>query len=216
LGPGSVVIDGNHSVVLDHGTATLFLPGGVHALDVQVRGFTNAQKSVQATLGTKQDVSFDLTPLEVAASPASGGGARRALMVSSLIAGGVLVATGIVLGVVFEVERSDLQTDLLDNYGTHKKSPIINDPCAPPAGLVAGPTNTISQGCSANNTASAVAAPEGIALGLGAALLGTGIILYVTQPKDSATAGAHGGLTNVRVLPELGPRGGALGLSASF
>ena len=143
------------------------------------------------------------------------GSARKAFMLGTLIGGAVLVVTGGVLGVVFEVERGNLQTDLAENYGTHKATPIITDPCKPPPGVTAAPGNQIAAGCSAGNSASAVGVPEAVALGLGGALLVTGVVLLATQPKD-APAAPQAGLRGRRILPGVGPQGASLGLSGSF
>jgi hypothetical protein len=206
-GDGTIVVDDSLKVPADHGSATVLLAGGPHVLEVQATGFTSSRQSVVVTSGQSQDLNVELTPVPVAPPPSpKSGSSRTAIIVGTLVGGGAVLVAGGVLGIVYESERSKLSTDTLNNYGTFMQKVLISDPCHTPYMNL-----TITNACSAVNEAKAVVVPEIVSLSVGGALVATGVILLVTDHKETpAQAG------DWRLLPGFGPGGGSLAISGVF
>ena len=191
-GEGSIVADANQKVPIDHGVATLVVSGGSHVLEVRAPGLTAASQTVVATPGQNQELSFELAPEAVAAlTPTTPTSNRKTVAWATFIGGGALLVAGGVLAIVFEVERNqDLSQAALDPTTVHVP---------------------------AFNTAQAVMISEIVSLGVGAALATTGGVLLLTNHhNESETPATALGLRDVKVVPQFGPRGGSLGISAAF
>jgi hypothetical protein len=213
---GMVIVDGEQKVALQHGSATVLVGAGAHLIEIQAAGFTPARQNVTANGGETQDVNVELA-VEPPFAPATPASPRKTLIWGTLIGGGALLVAGGVLSVVFESERATLNTDLQNNYGFGNSIKSIPDPCTfNAAGASSAELGQINQGCSAHNTAQAVLIPQIASLAAGGILATVGIVLLVTDHKKDSTAGVTTGITDVRVLPDVGPRGGSLALTASF
>jgi hypothetical protein len=205
----TVVTDDNQKIAVVQGVATLLLSGGPHTFEVQASGFAPARQNIVANAGASQDVNVELVQTAVAPPPPpQPGSSRKAVMLGTLIGGGALLVAGGVLGIVFESERSKLNSDRQNNYGL--PAPVITDPCSTTANAA------VVAGCSAHNTAQAVEVPMIVSLGIGAVLGATGIWLLSTDHKEGQEPAGSTALHDVRVLPAFGPHGGSLGISAAF
>jgi hypothetical protein len=210
---GMVTVDGDQKVTLKNGVAILLLPSGSHVVDVVVAGSQPARQTVVAGGGLSQDITVDLRPPLTAPfvpAPSTPGSGRKAIIYGTLISGGALLVAGGVLAGVFEAERSSLNTDLANNYGYKGTLPSISDPCSIPM-----PDKQAMSGCSAHNTAQTILVPEIVSLGLGAVLTTVGLVLIATDHKEGSQPPATG-FDSVRVTPQIGLRGGSVGLSGSF
>jgi hypothetical protein len=212
VGEATLAADDNQKVPLDHGSAVIVLSGGPHVLEVHATGFTSLPQNVIAAPGVNQDLTFELTPVAIAPPPAAPVSNKRTVTWAVLVGGGTLIVASGVLGIVFEVERSKLNTERGNNYNTFSATPI-QDPCNL---MGIGPNPQTTAGCSAHNTAQAVEIPMIVSFGVGAALAATGIWLLTSDHKEGQAPASASTLHDVRILPALGPRGGSLGLSATF
>jgi hypothetical protein len=222
---GTVVIDGDQKVPLQHGVATFLLVAGAHSIEVQSPGFVPARQSVVATGVATQEVTVELSVEPPPPPPATPTSPRKILMWGTLIGGGALLIAGGALAIVFESERSTLNSDRSGNYGINvpPHAQPIGDPCMPDGGVnksdpyVSNPNATnFQQACSAHNTAQAVIIPEIVTLSAGGALAAVGIVLLATNHKKASDSPPTTGIRDWRVLPNVGPGGVTLGLSASF
>src|SRR5580658_3385279 len=213
---GVVVVDGDRTVPLQHGLATLLLRKGEHGIAVQATGFLPMHQDVVVIAGENQDVDVALQPEPAPPPSLSGpppaGGSRARAELGTLISGGVLLAAGGALAIVFEAERSTLNQDRANNYGFENSVPTIENPCTVPS-VESSPQ--VSGGCSAHNVAQAVLIPEIAALGAGGLLVTVGFVLLATDhPREPApTTSAW---SRLRIVPEVGPHGASFGLSGSF
>ena len=212
-GEGTIVADDNQKGPIEHGVATVVLSGGTHVLEGRATGFTAASQSVVATTGTNQDLSFELAPQTLAApEPTTPTSNRKTVAWATLIGGGVVLVASGVLGIVFESERSQLNSDRNGNYGAPTLAPI-SDPCA--ANVPSAATQAAA-GCSAHNTAQVAEIAMIASFGAGAALATTGIWLLTTSHTEGQPPAPTMGLRGVKLVPEFGPHGGSLGLSGAF
>jgi hypothetical protein len=174
--------------------------------------------NVLAASNPSADVDLERTP-EAAPSrpvqePSEPGSARKVLGWTGVIGGGLLLAAGGALGIVFESSVGTLNSDRRNNYGNPTQGATIEDPCTPPPGESNSAT---SSGCNAQNTARIVLVPEIAALGAGGALAVAGIILLATAPKHEASSPTSAlGLGTLKLVPQFGVRSALLQLCASF
>lgn len=214
---GTVAIDGERKGTLDHGVALVVTSAGAHTIEVSAPGFAAARQNAVVVAGASTDVTVELTS-EASSPPASEpttpGSTRKTLAWTGVIGGGALLVAGGALGIVFEVNRSALNSDRQNNYGNVAQGATIQDPCSPPPGEA---NSTTSSGCNARNLAHAVIIPEIAALGAGGVLAIVGITLLATDRKHEAPSPLDAlGLTELKLLPEFGMQGGSLKLFASF
>jgi hypothetical protein len=213
---GVIIVDGDRTVPLQHGLATLLLRKGEHGIAVQATGFLPMHQDVVVIAGESQDVDVALQP-EPAPPPSSsrpprGGESRARAELGTLISGGVLLAAGAALAIVFEAERSTLNQDRTNNYGFENSVPTIQNPCTVPT---VESSAQVSGGCSAHNVAQAVLIPEIASLGAGGLLVTVGFVLLATDhPRE--TAATTSAWNRLRIVPEVGPHGASFGLSGSF
>jgi hypothetical protein len=216
---GEVVVDGDRTATLEHGSATLLLRSGSHAIDVKASGFLPLHQSIDVTgAESHQDVDVALQPVlaEAPASsplPSEGRSPRRRAELGTLISGGILLAAGAALAIVFEAERSTLNTDRANNYNFENSIPTINNPCA-----VTGVNDSpqVSGGCTAHNVAQAVLIPEIASFGAGGILMTVGFVLLATDRPHETQPADTTAWDRLRITPTIGPHDGSLGLSGSF
>jgi hypothetical protein len=216
---GVVLVDGQPSGALKNGWATLLLSVGAHVIEVRASGFVPARQDVVAIAGERKEVDVPMQTELASPVPSFDGSPRRSshrtrAELGTLISGGILLAAGGALAVVFESERSTLNADRANNYGFENSVKTITDPCSIPAGEN---SPQVSGGCTAHNVAQAVLIPEIASLGLGGILVTVGAVLLATdhrsEPKSTdETTGSN----PVALLPGVGPHEISLWLSRSF
>ncbi len=219
---GTVVVDGTPQGALDHGRLTIPLAAGSHIIEVQAPGFLNTRRPVSiepsgsAQLEIVLEVDPNVAPVTAPGKPLP---IRTIAGWSGIGVGVVLVAVGIGYGVGYLGDETDLNNARLSNYGGSAKSTPIADPCNPGAsgGVVNGQTQI---GCNAVTAANHAVVGEVTTFVIGAAALGTGIFLLVTDhpaaAADAPAPPAKTGLSNVHVVPALGPGGGSMVVLGQF
>jgi hypothetical protein len=221
---GTVLVDGEQTYPLQHGVATFLLVAGAHTVEVKATGFITARQNVVASGLATQDLNVELAIEPPPPPPRTPTSPRNVIMWGTLVAGGALLVAGGVLTIVFESERATLNNDRQHNYsvGPPPSGDLpIADPCSTNQPSYVPTTMAtkqfLAQACSARNTAQAVVVPEIVTFAAGGALATVGIVLLATNHKKAQPEGAPAtGLSNIKVLPGVGPGGPSIGLSASF
>jgi hypothetical protein len=211
-GAGYVLVDGSQRATLEGGVARLDVPMGAHTVAVKVPGFDSPAQQATIPAGTEQEITFALTP--ASAAPVEGeshGGsfpARKVLTYTAFIAGaGLLVGSGVEVGLWVndnnksKDDRKNVPANVTDVCATEVNS-FAQDACRRSKDAV---------------TASTIAWVLG---GAGAALIGTGLVLVLTdrgssEPHDATTPAAKQ-RPRVDVLPFVGARGGTVDLRVTF
>lgn len=210
---GNVVVDGGAPVPLDHGQATLTLTAGPHTIEVQSTGFVSAKREVAIVPSVTSQLEIELQP-DMTASVASGPSKplpwRTIAGWSAIAAGSILVVSGVVLGVNFLGDQSDLNAARGNNYGGGKDLPIVTNPCS-----ASFSNSETIKGCNAINDAHSAEVGEITTLILGGALIGTGTILLLTDHGSSPTT-ARSTFKNVHFKPSFGPGNGSLVVVGQF
>jgi hypothetical protein len=206
--PVHVSVDGRPLADLLDG-ALLRVDPGEHAFAFTAKGFVPVTLRLMIERGEKGRRERIVLGPAPSAGPPEIAWNRKDIALGALVVGGALVVAGVVLGVVFVVERNDLDLARANNYG--ELPPVITNPCT-----ATFMNATTMEGCGAAQRAQAVETPAIALFGAGAALAVAGIALLATDPKDTRPCACTAWIHDVRVLPGLGPHGAALGLSASF
>jgi hypothetical protein len=212
---GSVLVDGQPKATLDHGRTTLSLSAGPHTIEVRAPGYANARRDVTVQPSTSSEVEL---VLEAEAPPPGAEGPSKPLPIRKIVgwgaigAGTVLVVVGVVLGVSYLGDKSDLNTARNANYGgqpAHDGAGIA-DPCNPSASGGATNTETV-KGCNALDAAKSAEIGEITTFAIGGVLAATGVYLLVTDHSSSdAPAPTKTGLASFHLLPSVGPGSGSL------
>jgi hypothetical protein len=219
---GNVLVDGAPKAALDHGRATLTLPAGMHAIEIQAPGFLAAKRDVPVESGGKAQIEIvlEVDPnAQAAAAPGKPLPIRTIVGWSGVGAGAILIAVGIGFGVSYLSDQSDLNTQRGQNYG-FIKGPEVTNPCNGYGASGQQNPNTTA-GCNDVSSAHTAVVGEIVGIALGAALAGTGIYLLVTNHPAEASDGAKptaatSWLKNVRVAPSVSPGGGSMVVLGSF
>jgi hypothetical protein len=209
-GAGYVLVDGSQRATLEGGVARLDVPMGAHTVAVRVPGFDAPAQQATIPAGTEQEITFALTP--AAAPPVEGEShssfpARKVLTYGAFIAGaGLLVGSGVEVGVW--VSDSNKSKDDRKNVPAS-----VTDVCATEV-------NSFAQdACRRSKDAVTASTLAWILGGAGVALVGTGLVLALT---DKGSSESHDATTpaarrpRVDVLPVVGARGGKLDLRVTF
>ncbi len=212
-GGGDVLVDGSPHGALDGGVARIDLPVGPHTVTVRVPGFDASRQTANLVLGAEQEVTISLTP---SAPQPEGGGTRSMFPVRKVIEYGALVAGGVLLiasGVETAQWISDSNQSNTDRQAVPKN---VTDVCAAQVNAQA------QDACSKSRDATTVSSLGWVFGGLGAALVGTGVVLILTDhPSSVETSGPSGSLHAPRkpsfdVVPAVGPQGGGMSLRFTF
>jgi hypothetical protein len=211
---GSVLVDGVERASLDGGTARLEVPPGAHTVAVKVAGFDAPGQSADVAAGSERELSFSLTPSKQAAEPgearsSSSFPVTKLLGYSALVAGvGFLVAGG--------VEGLNWINDSNASSSDRNSVPkTVTDVCTYPSAQA-------MDACNKSNDAKTVSTLAWVFGGIGAVLVGTGIILVTTDHgsgdahRDVSSAPRPRATPDVQVLPEVGPRAGSLSVRVRF
>jgi hypothetical protein len=213
-GGGDVLVDGSPHGALDGGVARIDVPVGPHTISVRVPGFdAGAAQTTNVALGAEQDVTIALSP---SAPPPSDGGTRSVFPVRKVLEYGALVAGGVLLvasGVETAAWINDSNQSNTDRQAVPKS---VTDVCA----------NQISaqaqDACNKSRDATQVSSLGWVFGGIGAALVGTGVVLILTDhPSSVETTGPNASLHAPRkasfdLVPAVGPQGGGMSLRMTF
>jgi hypothetical protein len=212
-GSGDVLVDGSPKGTLDGGVARVDVPVGAHQISVRVPGFDAPAQTANVALGVEQDVSFTLT---AGAPPAVDGGPHTPFPTRKVLEwGAVIVGAGLLIG--SGVEAGNWIGDSNTSNSDRQKVPAsITNVCSTQINQQAQDACRLSQDA---QTVSAVAWVLG---GVGAAVLGTGVVLLLTDhPSSLEESGPSASARSPRkatidVVPEVGPKGGTMQLRVTF
>jgi len=218
---GAVFVDGEQRGQLDHGKVSLDVPAGTHVVEVRTPSF-NAKQSVNVVGGTTTEVSFAAETAH-ASRPSAPEAAkpfafRKVAEWATVGAGVVLLAVslGELKGYLDAQNSSDPRFDAYRSEVNGTES--VGQACsqhfvAPGAG--GGPGSPYDFVC---NTLNAQAVRDSTLTyvfgGLGAVVLGTGIVLVLTDHQSET--GQPPPQTSVHFVPQVSPRGGGFGLVGTF
>jgi hypothetical protein len=208
-GGGSVTVDGVSRATLDGGVARVDVAVGTHRVGVRVAGFDAPAQQTSMSLGAEREVTFALTPAPDATPEVASGSlfSTRAIATYSVVVGAAAVVAGGIEGVVWLSDSNAGKND-------RKNVPAnVTDVCATEVNASA------VDACRRSKNAVAVSTVGWIFAGVGAALVGTGVVLMLGEHGSSdARKGATDARAKPRVelLPWLGAREGAVDLRVTF
>jgi hypothetical protein len=210
-GGGDVLVDGAVRGKLDGGSARIDVPAGSHTIAVRVPGYATASQPANVQVGADQELTFSLTsagPAPVEGGPSKPFPARKVLEYGAIIVGGGLL-------IVSGVETAGWINDSNQSNTDRQHVPAnINDVCSTQVNSYAQDACNKSHDA---QTVSALAWTFGVA---GAAVLGTGIILMLTDQDQPSTetggAASAKPRRNFDVTPSFGPQGGSIALKIAF
>jgi hypothetical protein len=204
---GSVLVDGVERGPLDGGTARLEVPAGPHTVSVRVSGFDASGQSTDVAGGSERELSFSLTPVRHEAEPGEAPSSfpvTRLLGYSALVVGvGFLVAGGVEgLNWINDSNASSSDRNLVPKS--------VTDVCA-------YQSQPAKDACDKSNDAKTVSTLGWIFGGVGAVLVGTGVVLITSGHGSEARRDVSSTpRPTVQVLPEVGPRAGSLTVRVQF
>jgi hypothetical protein len=210
-GGGVVMVDGAQKGRIEGGVARIEAPSGAHTITVRVPGFEAAPQTASVAVGGEQDLTFALSP----SSAAGGDGAtksafpmRKVLAYSALVVGGGLL---IVSGVETAAWINDSNQSNTDRQNVSK---TVGDVCQN------GSNTAAVDACRRSKDATTVSTLGWVFGGLGAGLVGTGVILLLTDHSSTENPPTSAKRTapkpKVDVLPAIGPLGGTVDLRVTF
>lgn len=208
-GKGTVLVDGAERGALDGGLARVDVPAGSHTITVKVPGYDAQPQTATIAMASDQDMNFALTP---AAPPppetAPGPSARKVGEWTAIVVGGGLMAAGAAMGIKWIIDYNhgkDLQNQVDQNN---------HDACA------TQDTTQAQQLCQTSHTVTTDYTLAWVLGGAGAAVLGTGLLLLVTDhsAKDEAPTADQPPQAKPRldVIPQVGATGASMGLRLTF
>ena len=208
-GKGTVLVDGVERGALDGGSARVDVPAGSHTITVKVAGFDAQPQTATVAMASDQDMSFQLTP---AAAPqpetSSGPSARKVGEWSAIVVGGGLMVAGAAMGIKWIVDY---------NHGKDLQNQVS---AKNPDACLTQDTPQAQQLCQTSKTVTTDYTLAWVLGGAGAAVLGTGLLLLVTDhsTKDEAPAAEQAPQAKPRfdVIPQVGATGASMGLRVTF
>lgn len=208
-GKGTVLVDGAERGTLDGGTTRVDVPAGSHTITVKVPGFDAPSQTATVAVASDQEMNFTLTP--AGAPPpdtSSGPSARKVGEWTAIVVGSGLLAAGAAMGVKWIIDYNhgkDLQNQVSQNN---------RDACQ------TQDTTQAQQLCQTSHTVTTDYTLAWVLGGAGAAVLGTGLILLVTDhsTKDEAPGAEQPPQAKPRleVIPQVGATGASMGLRLTF
>ena len=210
-GGGDVLIDGSPKGTLDGGVARVDVPLGHHTIAVRVPGFDSPPQSATVAAGADQELTFALAP---SSSPPSEGGTRSAFPMRKVLEYGAIVVGGGLL-IVSGVETAQWVNDSNQSNTDRQNVPAnVTDVCTTQINHYA------QDACNKSKDAQSVSTLGWVFGGLGAAVLGTGIVLLLTDHSSTESDGSSAAKLvqkpKLDVLPAVGPQGGSVNLSVTF
>ncbi len=210
-GGGDVLVDGSPKGALDGGVAKVDVPLGQHSIAVRVPGFDAPAQTTTVAVGAEQDLTFALTP---SANPPSEGGTRSPFPMRKVLEYGAIVVGGGLL-IVSGVETAQWINDSNTSNSDRQQVPAsVTDVCTTQYNRYA------QDACNKSKDAQTVSALGWVFGGIGAAVLGTGIVLLLTDHSSTESEGSSAAKLvqkpKLDVLPAVGPQGGSVNLSVTF
>jgi hypothetical protein len=220
---GAVFVDGEQRAQLDHGHATLEVPAGTHT--IEVRGPNVASKqTVNLASSATTELNFPvqagvLPSTPPVPEPSKPFPTRAVLGWTTVIAGVALLTVGALefKGYLDAVNSSDPNGYLKAYKGALPNTMSVHQACASnyqPSPLPAGFPMDSNFACGLDKSAVQDSALTAVFGGLGAVALGTGVYLLLSGKHTEETPATP--QPQVRLVPQLSPFGGALGLQGTF
>jgi hypothetical protein len=231
-GHGAILVDGASKGQLDEGSGRINVPVGPHTVSVRLSGFTADSKPVTITEGTEEEVTVTLTAVSSDAEKAapeaepqpehaSGSSAfpRKPIAYGAIVAGALFLGGAVVEALVWNGDKNSSNSDRSSIPAS------VTDVCnvSPADMLSMQATSAAQDACAKNKNATGASTGAWIFGGIGLALVGTGVVLLVTDPGHATpTEPAQAKLRPVPprptfdVIPSLGPHTGGLGLRMTF
>lgn len=204
-GEGAVMVDGAAAGTLSGGAALLELKAGQHTVEVHVPGYLPVRQTVNVSIGAETPLALTLVPEPGATPPPSGeptptpepppSGGRRVLAYT-LIGGGVVAG---VVATIFATQWFHKQAQVDDaranQYGLTSPAGAtihVDDPCAYPRKPENGATANanLDTACNLAPDAKTLSTIAWVTGGVGAALIGSGVVLLVTGNANGETRAA--------------------------
>lgn len=210
-GGGRVLVDGVDKAALEGGVARVDLGAGAHTVAVRVPGFDAPSQQASVAVGAENDLTFPLTAAPTGPVERDTGSSfptRKVLTYTALVAGGgLLVGSG--------VEAAAWVSDSNKSHDDRKNVPAnVTDVCAAKVNSFA------VDACNKSKDAVTASTLAWVLGGAGAALVGTGLVLMMTDPGSHESGHDAGTAAKARprldVLPVVGVRGGAVDLRVTF
>jgi hypothetical protein len=209
-GKGTVLVDGVDRGALDGGTARVDVPAGSHTITVKVPGFDAQPQTATVAMASDQDMTFTLNPVAAPPpeTPSTGPSARKVGEWTAIVVGGGLMAGGVVMGVKWLV-------DYLHGKDLQNKIPTTTQDACQRLG-----DQNEKDLCDTSKTVTTDYTIGWILGGAGAAVLGTGLLLLVTDhsSKEGGPAAEQPPQAKPRfeVVPQVGARSASMGLRVTF
>jgi hypothetical protein len=206
-GTGVVLIDGVERTTLEGGTARVDVEGGTHSIAVQTPGSDPVSQTVNVTVGAEQEVTLSAPGGSSAQPPdrdrISSFPLRKGLSYGAAVAGAALLVASGIEAVAWINDKNANHDDRL-----HVSSGN--------ADVCANQENTYAvDACRKSHDAVTVSTLAWAFGAGGAALLGAGIVLLVTDHGSSEGVRAQAP-RRVQITPHVGARGGRLDLRLDF
>jgi hypothetical protein len=211
-GGGDVLVDGSPKGTLDGGVAKVDVPLGQHSIAVRVPGFDAPAQTATVAVGADQELTFALTP---SGTPPSEGGTRSSFPMRKVLEYGAIVVGGGLI-IVSGVETAAWINDSNQSNTDRQQVPSnITDVCTTQINHYA------QDACNKSKDAQTVSALGWVFGGVGLALVGTGVVMLLTDhPSSTETEGANTAKRENKpkldVVPAVGPHGGSVNLSVTF
>lgn len=229
---GQVLVDGVLGGQLTGGQAVLELKPGSYAIEVRAEGFLPVRQQANVVVGAETQLSFELAapaPPPEPVAPEKPFATRKFISYGLIGAG----AVGGIIGVVQLVRWFSAQSEIDDlrsqRYGLQtppgQPPAQVDDPCAghPYAANDPAAQKRLADACKMAPDGESISTVGFIAGGVGAALIGTGVVLLLTDktPKDPPVKGLAPATTaktegHWTVVPSIGPRQGSLHVGLTF
>jgi hypothetical protein len=208
--PGAAVfVDGAQQGTLDAtGTAHLEVATGDHTIEIRAQGYQPSSQKVKVAAAAEQDLTFTLTPAPTVTQPppetttGSHVPVRKIIGWSAIGLGAVSMGVGVIEGAHFLSLKSDLDNDR--NQVPASVSDVCQD-LSTPASIDA---------CNKFKDARTARTLEWVFLGLGAALVGGGVVVLVTDPGDKESAPPP--RTSAHLTPHFSRGGAGLDFDMTF
>lgn len=209
-GKGLVLVDGSDRGALDGGVARVDVPAGSHTVTVKVPGYDAQPQTVSVAMASDQDMTFALTPAAAPPpeTPSSGPSARKIGEWTAIVVGGALLAGGAAAGVKWIIDY---------NHGKDLQGQVSN---TNPDACKTQDTPQAQQLCQTSHTVTTDYTVAWILGGAGAAVLGTGLLLLLTDHSGNSEAPAAEQPPQAKprldVIPQVGTTGASVGLRLTF
>ncbi len=221
-GGGVVMVDGQRKGALEKGDITLELPTGSHVVEVRVQGFAGSRDSVTVAAGKESRLKVNLVPLEKSTPEPSepGPSGRKVGGWAAVGVGGALVITGGIETLLYLNKNAEQEKLLQKVPKTDNGNPTTA--CEYGGAHAGGDGADARAACDANDSAKKISTLAWVFGAAGAATLGVGLYLVVTDPGPEKRAPkfedrvAKRNWPSVRVVPAVSWQSQGLRLEGAF